>query len=66
LVTTGFSDKVKPFVIDRLVLSVSPTAIIQQWRRHMHEQYAEAHGLPSAQAAERAMNQVCHLLTIEN
>jgi len=58
----GLSKACRDYVIDRLLLGIQPTAIQQQWRAEMHVQYAQKHGLQSAQAAERAMNQVqqCH------
>lgn len=54
----GLSKACKAFVIDRLVHSIQPPAILQQWKAEMHVKYAQKHGLLSAQAAERAMNQV--------
>jgi hypothetical protein len=48
----------KAFVINRLLQSIPPNAIIQQWRRQMHEDYALKNGLQSAAAAERVKSQV--------
>jgi len=44
------SSECRAFVINRLLQSIPPNAIIQQWRRQMHEEYALNNGLLSAAA----------------